>query len=153
MNLVSELAPPLHHGSGSGGGGYSKSQSSVRRELKHLIGRLEYGSPGGLSGVRVLLVESAVMEQRKSGVGAWSQRMQEYEREVTMAEFVSMAKTSPSGEPPWHKVKLVVSKQPGGAHADGDATADGGAGGDDDDDGGGGGGGGGAEEAEAEEVI
>ena len=86
------------------------------------------------------------MEQRKSGVGAWSQRMQEYEREVTMAEFVSMAKTSPSGEPPWHKVKLVVSKQPGGARADGDATADGGAGRDDDD----GGGGGGAEEAEAE---
>ena len=63
----------------SGGGSAdhrSGGSSTNRRELKRLIGRLEYGGEGGLGGVHVVVMErAAVQPHRKSGAGAWSEKV------------------------------------------------------------------------------
>ena len=71
----------------------------VRRELRRLFGRVEHG--GGISplsgrvvhvdDVVVVLLEAAVEERRKSGAGAWSQRLQKGgERDVPLSTFLAM---------------------------------------------------------------
>ena len=119
----------------------------VRRELRRLFGRIEHG--GGVSPLsgRVVLVddvvvvlhESSVEERRKSGAGAWSQRLQKGgERDVSLSAFFAMngardAAGSPSvysssptsglgagfagsaasaPEPPYHLVVRVVARWP-----------------------------------------
>ena len=117
----------------------------VRRELRRLFGRIEHGGGVSLLSGRVVLVddvvvvlhESSVEERRKSGAGAWSQRLQKGgERDVSLSAFLAMngardvagspsvyssSPTSGLGagfagsaasapEPPYHLVARVVAR-------------------------------------------
>ena len=119
----------------------------VRRELRRLFGRIEHGGGVSLLSGRVVLVddvvvvlrESSVEERRKSGAGAWSQRLQKGgERDVSLSAFLAMngardvagspsvyssSPTSGLGagfagsaasapEPPYHLVARVVARRP-----------------------------------------
>ena len=116
------------------------------RALRRLFGRIEHGGGSLLSGrvvlvddVVVVLHESSVEERRKSGAGAWSQRLQKGgERDVSLSAFLAMngardvagspsvyssSPTSGLGagfagsaasapEPPYHLVARVVARWP-----------------------------------------
>ena len=117
------------------GGSGLHDVGQIRRDLRRLFGRIEHG--GGVSPITgrtvtlddvvVVLVDAAVEERRKSGAGAWSQRLSKGEREVPMSAFNISSQdgeaTSPAtgaftrghggGEPPYHLVRRVLARWSG----------------------------------------
>lgn len=89
---------PVGVTSAGAGAGINHDGAQIRRELRRLFGRVKHG--GGVSPITgrhvavddvvVLLLDAAAGDRRKSGAGAWSQRMNKKgEREVTMAAFIA----------------------------------------------------------------
>jgi len=102
----------------------------IRRDLRHLFGRIEHGGDFFTSGassqraiavgdVFVTAMSAAIGDRRKSGADAWSARVQKgNEMEMPLGAFLAssgeqLAETESEHrdkEPPYHRVRRVVAR-------------------------------------------